>query len=305
MARLGIPVFDQVPRGIKRPLIVHQTDPKRGQRTKPPPGAAIGPTHLDKLLDSRFGENCGQVIGPIAECRRLARQRGQLPVKEIAERLTQRVHIGPIAVDEIHRHIERVIDPLLKPKALFEHKRQHARAGFIQPVPDPAAPRLLPIGFAFKKRRVAKERVGHRLQRKGHAQLLHHIRLGREIEIHLDRASSPHHDFARRADSVHIGIHQLVTALWHHRHLVMRPMWRGPKPDEANTNFVGNLFDVGEMLVHFVTGLMDRLERRAREFQLPTRLQRDIGAVLGQTNQLAALFQRVPATPIAQPFQNC
>ena len=50
--------------------------------------------------------------------------------------------------------------------------------------------------------------------------------------------------------------------------------------------------------------LVDRLKRRARKLQLPARFERDIRPVLGQADQLAALFQRLPAMAVAQAFQN-
>ena len=102
--------------------------------------ATIRPPHLDVFLDPRLGEHGRHVVGPIGQRRLLPRQSGQFALQEIAERLTQRVDVCAVAVDEIHRHVQNPIDIALKAHALLKRPRQHASAGRIQIAPDAATP---------------------------------------------------------------------------------------------------------------------------------------------------------------------
>jgi hypothetical protein len=84
----------------------------------------------------------------------------------------------------------------------------------------------------------------------------------------------------------------------------MRPDRRGAQPDEAHADAVGHLAHLAQVFVHLVAGLVDRLQRRARQFQLPAGLEADIRAVLLQPDDVAALEDRRPAEALAQPFQH-
>ena len=163
------------------------------------------------------------MIGPIRKRRRFTGQCGQLALEEIAERLAKGVNIFAIAVDKIHRHIEHVFHVAFEPEIFVEHERQHTRAGIVQMTPNAGAPAFVAIWFAIKERRVGKQRSRHGLQRNRDAHFLDHVGFGRKIEVHLHGAGPAHHHFARRTDLVHIGIHQLIAALRHQWHFVMRP----------------------------------------------------------------------------------
>ncbi len=79
----------------------------------------------------------------------------------------------------------------------------------------------------------------------------------------------------------------------------MRPFRRGPKADEPRADLIGDFVHLAQVFVHLVAGLVDRLQRRAAEFQLATRFQRHVRAVLDQTDDVAALQHRIPAEPVA------
>ena len=304
VARFRVEALHQIPGRVQCRLIVEQADPEGGQGAQAPPRAAICATHFDEFLDPGLGEHRGQMVGPIRQRRRLAGQRGQLSLQEIAEALAKRIDIGPVAIDEIHRHIERVVHPSFEPEAVLENEGQHPGAGIVQGPPDTAAPRLVAVHFAFEEGRVGKKGRRDRLQSQRHAQFLHHVGLGPEIEVHLHGAGAAHHGRAHGADLLHVAVHQLVTPLGHQRHVLMRPARGRAKTDEAHADPVGDVLHVAQVVVHLVTGLVDGFQRRARQFQLATGFEADIGAVLGQADEIAALDQRVPAMPVAQPLQH-
>ena len=167
-----------------------------------------------------------------------------------------------------------------------------------------APPAHVPVRLALQERRVREKRGRHRLQRQRHTKLLHHVRLGGEIEVHLHRAGAPHHLGAQGPDGLHVGIHQLVAPLGHQRHLLVGPDRRRAQPDEARADLVGDLLDLAQVLVHLVAGLVDGLQRCAGQFQLPARLQAHIGTVLDQSDDVATLFHRRPSEAVAQPLQH-
>ncbi len=120
----------------------------------------------------------------------------------------------------------------------------------------------------------------------------------------MHRAGAEHHLCAVGAHLAHIVTHQVIAALRHHRHVVVRPDRCRTQPDEAHSDLVGDLAHFAQMLVHFVAGLVDGFQRRAGKLQLAARLQRDIGAIQRQTNDLVAFQHRRPAIGVAQPLQN-
>jgi hypothetical protein len=92
------------------------------------------------------------------------------------------------------------------------------------------------LGLPVDEGRIGEKRGRHRLQRSATRSFLHHVGLGREIEVHLHGAGPVHHGFPERADPVHVVGHQPVAPLGHHRHLVMRPDRGGAQPDEAHAD---------------------------------------------------------------------
>ena len=97
-----------------------------------------------------------------------------------------------------------------------------------------------PFGLPSKNGRRGEQRRRHRLQGQRHAQLLHHVGLGRVVEVHLHGAGAVHHLRAVGADAAHVVGHQPVAALGHHRHLVVRPFRRGADAHEADAHRVGD-----------------------------------------------------------------
>ena len=113
--------------------------------------------------------------------------------------------IAVAALDEIHRHVERVVDIALEAHAGLERERQHAGAVVVGVAPDFRAERQEAVRLAFGERRIGEQRGRDRLQRERDAQLLHHVGFGGEVEIGLHRAGAVHHVEAERADLRHVG----------------------------------------------------------------------------------------------------
>src|SRR3546814_4324622 len=79
------------------------------------------------------------MVDPVALARLFAGKRRKIALQEIPEGLAHRVDVPAVAVDEVHRHIERIIGIAIKAEPLLEHKGQHARPMGIGVGPDMAA----------------------------------------------------------------------------------------------------------------------------------------------------------------------
>ena len=99
------------------------------------------------------------MVGPILDRRFFTRQLRQLAGKEIAEALAGHIVIAPIAIDEIHRHIEGVVDIALEAEAVFEDEGQHAGAVGIGIAPNSERKVLKPLGLPSRKGELAKSAV--------------------------------------------------------------------------------------------------------------------------------------------------
>ncbi|MNI44686.1 hypothetical protein D3C73_990720 [compost metagenome] len=103
-------VAHQVPRCIQCVVVVEQAHPECRQRAQAAPRATIGTAHFQVLLQPHFRERGSGVIRPVAQRRQLARQHRQLALHEIAEALPAGIVVDAVAVGEIHRHVEQVVD---------------------------------------------------------------------------------------------------------------------------------------------------------------------------------------------------
>ena len=84
----------------------------------------------------------------------------------------------------------------------------------------------------------------------------------------------------------------------------MPPNWSRAQTDEFNSDLIGYITHLAEVLVYLVTGLVDCLERRPRKFKLPPWLKADIRAIFGQADYVRALHHGRPAKLIAQPLKH-
>ncbi len=66
------------------------------------------------------------MIRPVIHGRAFTGQNIKFAIHEITERLARRIDVFAVAIDEIHRHIEHVVDIAFKAKTVLEHERQHA-----------------------------------------------------------------------------------------------------------------------------------------------------------------------------------
>src|SRR3954447_25017067 len=74
LALMRAPMLHHIPRGIERHIVIEQPDPERRQRRQPAPRAAIGAAHLEIALEPDLREDRREMVGPIRQCRTLARQ---------------------------------------------------------------------------------------------------------------------------------------------------------------------------------------------------------------------------------------
>ncbi len=231
----------------------------------------------------------------MAQGGQFARQGGQFAGHEVAETLARGIDILAVLVDKIHRHIERMARIALKAHAVLEHKRQHAAAIGVGIGPDMAAETEEAVRLALGERRIGEQSRGERLQSQAGAEFLHHIGFGGEIEIHLHGTGAIHHVEAEIALLGHILGHDLVAPLGHHRDIGAAPFWLHAEAGHGDAHLLTHLAHLLEMGADLNTGLMDGFQRRARQFELPARFQRDRLVVEQQRDGLAILLHRLPA----------
>ena len=242
------------------------------------------------------------MVDPVGDRRPLAGQHRQFAVEEIAEAEARGVDIFAVAEDEIHRHVERIVAVALVAEAVVEHERQHAGARRVGVFPDVAAEALEAVGLALGERRIGEQRGRHRLQREADAEFLHHVGLGRIVEIDLDGAGAKHHVEPELADARHVLAHDLVAALGHHRQFVAALVGPHAEPEEAEPEPVADRLDLLEVAPAFGAALVQVLERRARQFELARGLEADGAVGAGQRDDLAAFLDRLPAE-LGQPLE--
>jgi hypothetical protein len=151
------------------------------------------------------------------------------------------------------------------------------------------------VGASLLEGRIGEERGGERLEGEADPEFLRHVGFGRIIEVHLDGAGAEHHVEAERADPRHVAEHDLVPALGHSRQSVAGLVGPHAEAEEAEAELVAHLLDLVEMAARLGAGLVEVLERRARQFELPGRLQADVPVLARQRDDLAAFLDRPPA----------
>ena len=220
---------------------------------------------------------------------------GSLPSRKSRKLLAGDVDVLAVAVDEVHRHIERIVAVALVAEPVLEDEGQHAGAVGVGVFPDVAAEALVAVGLAFRERRVGEERGGDRLQREADAELLHHVGFDRIVEIYLDGAGAKHHVEAETADLRHVVEHDRVAALGHDRQLGARLVRPHAEPEEAESQPLADRLALVEMASRLGAGLVQVLQRRAAQLELARGLQADVPVRAAQRDDVAALDDRLPA----------
>ena len=107
------------------------------------------------------------------------------------------------------------------------------------------------------------------------------------------------------ADLRHVVGHDLVAALGHHRDLRARPGRRHAEPEKADAERRRDLAHLRQMRHQLGLGLVHGLDRRARQFELPARLQRNRAAAgdVVEPDDVAALHDRLPAEQELHAFE--
>jgi hypothetical protein len=161
--------------------------------------------------------------------------------------------------------------------------------------PDMAAIGEEAVGLALGERRVGEQRGRERLQGQADAELLHHVRLARIIEVGLDGAGAQHHVEPEAADARHVAQHDLVTALGHDRQFGAGLVGPEAEPEEADAELVADFLHLLQVAPGLGTGLVEIVERRARKLELAGGLEADRAVGAGERDDIAALVDRLPA----------
>ena len=96
----------------------------------------VGAAHFEIGLEPHFGKNRGEMIGPVRHGGAFARQLRQASLQQVAKACAGDVVIDVAALDEIHRHVERIVDIALEAISLLEDEGQHAGAIRVGVAPD-------------------------------------------------------------------------------------------------------------------------------------------------------------------------
>ena len=115
------------------------------------------------------------MVGPVGDPRLLAWKLRELAFEEIAEALAGDIDVPAVAVDEVHRHIERIVEVALVAETVLEHEGQHPGAVGVGVLPDVAAEALVAVRLALGEWRIGEERRRDRLKRQADTKLLHHV----------------------------------------------------------------------------------------------------------------------------------
>ena len=159
----------------------------------------------------------GEVVGPIGQGRPRAGQRLETAGEEILEIGASDIAIILAALDEIHRHVEGIVDIALEAHAVLEDERQHAGAIVIGRAPDRGALRQVAVQAPVGERRIGEQGGREGLQRDRHPKLLDHVGFAGEIVVRLDGTGPEHHVEAAGADLGHVARHDGIAALRHRR----------------------------------------------------------------------------------------
>ena len=188
------------------------------------PGATIDAAHFEIALEPHLRKDRGDVIRPVGHRGALARQGLKSSLHQGAEGLTGDIDVPLAPLDEIHRYVEGVVHVSLEPHAGLERPRQHSGALGVGVTPDFRAEREKAVGLAFGERRIGEHRRRDRLQRKGDTQLLHHVGFRGIIDVRLHRARPIHHIESVFPHLRHVGRHNSIAPLRHHRNLIPAPV---------------------------------------------------------------------------------
>ncbi len=247
------------------------------------------------------------MVGPIVERGPRAGKGRKLAVEKVPERGARHVDIAPVAIDEVHRHVERVVHIALETHARLEGEGQEPGAIGVGVAPDLGAVRLEAVGLAVGERRIGEECGGDRLERKAHAQFGDHVPLIAEIHVHLHRRGAEHHVEPMAPSLRHIARHDAVALLRHHRGLAERPFRGEADAKKADAELPSNFADLDEMVAKFLIGLVHVLEGRAGQFELAAGLEADraaLRAVLAaERDDVALLRDRIPAEAVLEPLE--
>ena len=284
-----------VPGGVQRGIVIKQADPERRQRADLAPAPAVRAAHFEEGLEPHLRKDRGEMVGEVRHERLLALEPFQPPVQEVAEALAGDVVIEAVAVDEVHRHIEREVQIALIAEAVLEHEGQHAGPVRIGVRPDVAAEGEEAVRPAFGEGRIGEERGGERLEGEADAELAGHVAFRGVIEVGLDGTGAQHHVEAERADLRHVVQHDLVAALGHDRQLGAGLVRPHAHAEEAEPELVAYRLALVEVAGGLGAGLVEMLARCAGQLELPRRLQADRAVRAGQRNDVTLFDDRLPA----------
>ena len=269
----------------ERLVVVVDARPERGERAREVGGQRVGAAHLDGPLEPHLGEERVEVHLPVAERRAVALE-AVLP--EAAKGLPGVLDDLAVALDEEHRHVERPRDVVGVARAGLPHLRHEPGAVVVDVEPHLGAVAAAAPRRALVERRVREERRRDRPEPHTDAQLADRVLLAGEVVVGLHGGRAAHHVEAVLSALGEVDLHDPVASLRDPVEvgLLRERVEADAEPHEPEV--VGDVADLGEVSARLRADAVHVRQRRARELELATRLERDRREPAPQRDQRTA-----------------
>ena len=109
------------------------------------------------------------------------------------------------------------------------------------------------------------------------------------------------------ADLRHVGRHDAIAALRHHRNFGTAPVRRHAQTEKADAERARDFLDLRQVRHQLRGGLMHGLDWRAGQFELAARLERDRATAgdVEQADDVAVFDDWLPAEQMLHAFEQC
>ncbi len=245
-----------------RVVVVEDAFPYRGEGADAAPWTAVGAAHFHVTLHPNFGERHRQLVLEVAHRRTVAID---AVGHELAKRGAGVVVVNAVAPNEIHGHVENVLEPFFEPEPVFENHRRESRSLRIGIAPHQRALADRASRDAVTKGRKRKQRGDDGGDGEGSPKRFHHVGFATEIEVRLDCAGALHHVEATGADPRHMSTHDSVSTLRNHRHVIPRRGGMKTHAEKSNSHWAADFLQQCEVSADLVTRLENGFERGARK----------------------------------------
>src|SRR4029434_9441643 len=214
------------------------------------------------------------------------------------------VNVVMIADDEIHGHVQSVLNVVIEGNVRQEGKLEQTGPALVRIRPDMLSEAPIAIELPVANRRVGEHGNDNRCQPHAGAKLRHGVFFVVVIDIRLHRGGLFHHALAESAHLGHIRTHDAITLLRYPFDL-FQPADR--LHAQTQENYIQRLRDfqqLANMLVKFSIGTVDAIAWLTAEFYLPAGLQGNLSGAAGQSDDMPGLFFRLPSEAFVQLPQN-